>query len=337
MPAIEAIRRHFPSHRIVLLTDRHKNNSNYVSAWDVLSPTGWFDDVLFNDYPRSCSTSHIKLLKLFYKLSSLRPEFIFNLASGRTPTQSLRDRLFFGLINHKAKYHELKPTHGHSIQKTIKLPIMVPEWELLLKSVNGFLNDDLEITPERFTLPIPTEKQEETRSLLSTIGIDHSSPIVALGPGSKMPAKRWPAEYFSELGSKLLRSKSNLHLVIVGGGEEREIGNDLCREWGTRACNLAGKLTIYDSAAVLSRCHCYVGNDTGTMHLAGIAGIRCVSIFSSRDYPGKWEPYGSGHKILRTDPECCLCKLEVCPRDNFCLKQISVEMVFDATMELINS
>ena len=47
MPAIHAIRQNYPRHRLALLTDRHTGSNGYVSSWDVLCPTGWFDEVLF--------------------------------------------------------------------------------------------------------------------------------------------------------------------------------------------------------------------------------------------------------------------------------------------------
>ena len=34
------------------------------------------------------------------------------------------------------------------------------------------------------------------------------------------------------------------------------------------------------------------------MHLAASVGIRCVAVFSRRNPPGKWFPFGGNHKIL---------------------------------------
>ena len=39
------------------------------------------------------------------------------------------------------------------------------------------------------------------------------------------------------------------------------------------------------------------------MHLAVSSGLRCVSLFSGRDYPGLWDPYGEGHIVLRKHTE----------------------------------
>lgn len=93
---------------------------------------------------------------------------------------------------------------------------------------------------------------------------------------------------------------------------------------------------MYESAAVLKRSRGYLGNDTGTMHLAAMVGVPCVALFSARDYPGQWEPYGHGHAVLRHETDCAGCMLEVChERGNECLRLISEEEVFEASRYLL--
>jgi ADP-heptose:LPS heptosyltransferase len=86
----------------------------------------------------------------------------------------------------------------------------------------------------------------------------------------------------------------------------------------------------------LQRCLAYVGNDAGTMHLAGMVGIPCVGLFSARDYPGQWEPYGEGHVILRHETECAGCMRTVCPYDNRCLDLISVDEAERAVNSIVS-
>src|SRR6185436_8742560 len=148
----------------------------------------------------------------------------------------------------------------------------------------------------------------------------------AIAPGSKMPAKRWPAERFREAGERLLRERPGLALIVLGGGEDKALGEGLCRDWGPRAHNLAGALSVYESAAALERCRAYLGNDTGAMHLAALVGVPCIALFSARDHPGQWEPPGEGHTVLRHEIECAGCRLEVCTeRGNECLRLIGVD------------
>ncbi len=136
--------------------------------------------------------------------------------------------------------------------------------------------------------------------------------IVALAPGSKMQAKKWPEDRFEHVGLTLLHRFPDLRLVVVGGPGEIPLGDRLCRAWGDRAVNLSGALSVWESAALLERCTLYVGNDTGTMHLAASVATPCVAIFSARDNPGKWEPAGRGHIVLRHEVPCAGCMLDTC-------------------------
>jgi len=151
-----------------------------------------------------------------------------------------------------------------------------------------------------------------------------------------MPAKIWPAENFRDVAKRLLAIDNELHIVILGGGEDHEVGNTLVSEHDGRVHNFAGELSILASAAMLRRCSGYVGNDTGTMHLAAMVGRPCVALFSARDNPGTWEPYGTGHVVLRHEVDCAGCMLQVCDRfQNKCMKLISVDEVYAATKMLL--
>jgi ADP-heptose:LPS heptosyltransferase len=152
-----------------------------------------------------------------------------------------------------------------------------------------------------------------------------------------MPAKMWVQDRYHELGQRLLAAYPELHLLVVGGKEDAAIGEELCAVWGHRSHNLAGRLSIYGSAAALQQCIAYVGIDAGAMHLAGMVGISCVALFSARDYPGQWEPYGTGHVILRHETECAGCMRTVCPYDNKCLGLVSVDEAERAVRSVITA
>jgi ADP-heptose:LPS heptosyltransferase len=150
-----------------------------------------------------------------------------------------------------------------------------------------------------------------------------------------MPAKQWPIERFAEVGNQLIRDY-DAWPVIFGGAEDRAAGSRLLETWG-RGAMAAGELNVRAAAAALQSCLLYVGNDTGTMHLAASAGIPCVAIFSARDYPGLWEPYGVGHAVIRSEVPCAGCYAQRCPReDNLCMSRIGVASVLDACRKILD-
>jgi ADP-heptose:LPS heptosyltransferase len=149
-----------------------------------------------------------------------------------------------------------------------------------------------------------------------------------------MPAKRWPAERFESVARTLV-DRHDLWPVVFGGREDMEAGANLLKACG-RGYNAAGQLGVRAAAVALGRCRFYVGNDTGTMHLAAAGGAPCVAVFSSRDWPGAWDPYGVDREILRTQIDCQGCYLEECvTRKNECLTRISTTEVLQACESLI--
>lgn len=330
MPAIEAVRRQYPRHRLILLTDRHPRKSEYVSSWDVLGPAGWFDEVIFYTPAKDSIQTACNMFGIAKKLRKQRLESVFDFSSGRSIKQSVRDRFFFRWIVGVTQYMSYGACSHKGRNADGTLPWLEPEWKRLGTIVGGDIGSD-------FRLPIPAEERQRVQDLFAAEGISSSGRLLAVGPGSKMPAKKWPKERFAELGKRLLNSFQDVDLLVMGGNEDRELGLDLCSKWGIRSHNLAGKLSIYGSAAALERCAAYIGNDTGTMHLSAMVGIPCVALFSARDWPGKWEPYGTSHKILRTDIECAGCMLEICSNNNACLCQISVAQVKGAVEGILDT
>jgi ADP-heptose:LPS heptosyltransferase len=149
-----------------------------------------------------------------------------------------------------------------------------------------------------------------------------------------MPAKRWPIDRFAEVGQKLIE-QFDIWPIVFGGVEDADDAEFLLRAWG-RGHNAAGQLSLRGSAAGLKHCRLYVGNDTGTMHLAASVGTPCIAIFSARDFPGRWYPYGDGHQVLRASIDCEGCGLVEClDRKNECLNRITVPAVLAACESIL--
>ncbi|MDA8155228.1 MAG: asparagine synthase (glutamine-hydrolyzing) [Actinomycetota bacterium] len=322
MPALQAIRRKFPNHRFVLLTDRHPGKG-YVTTWDVLKPAGWFDDAIFYVPGRNAWSNAKNGFALVRKLRKISPEYVFNLSPDRNMMQTYRDTFFFKHLA-AAPYYRSAPAPNGAHDGNAE-----PEWKRLMRIIEEHPS------ASGFRLTIPKEAEDEFQRVSVVRGLPQDMEFMAVGPGSKMPAKRWAAERFGEVGRLLLAEFPRLFLLVLGGKEDEELGNGLCRAWGERSANLAGALSIYGSAAALEKCAAYIGNDTGTMHLAAMAGVPCVALFSARDHAGKWDPYGDSHIILRHGIECAWCMLEECMNNNRCMDLITVSEVFEAVKKAL--
>jgi ADP-heptose:LPS heptosyltransferase len=185
-------------------------------------------------------------------------------------------------------------------------------------------------------LPLGAAADQEVDKWLAELPPSQGRPWIAIAPGSKMPAKIWPAERFAQVVTQLIE-QFDVWPIVVGGPEDREVGENLLRAWG-RGYLAAGNLGLSATAAAMARCRIYLGNDTGAMHLAVTAKLPCVAIFSSRTSPGRWYPYGDNHRVFRTAIDCEGCELTTCiERKMECIYRIGVDEVLQGCAELLRS
>ena len=119
--------------------------------------------------------------------------------------------------------------------------------------------------------------QRIVADLLSEAGVLTHEPLVALAPGSIWGSKRWP--YYGELAALLARKTA---IALVGGPDDVQLGEAVLqaiRPSGRPAVNACGKLTLRQSAALISRTALLVTNDSAPLHLATAMGTPVVALF----------------------------------------------------------
>ncbi len=334
LPSLWVLRKQFSNARIVILSEIPAKKT-HLPPKTVLPQTGLVDG--FEKYPGGASVRNFITAKR--QITRLRRQgfdtLVYLTPSGRTKKQRLRDQLFFRLCGIK----RLLAFKGFAENPYFRLPdgTMVP----LQKEADALLHR-LKLDG----LPVPAAGQgcmdlqitEAERERARTWWRQNGSPItpqgwVAICTGGKAPSQLWPLKRYCEVVQLLIKSHG-FFPVIIGGKEDRQVGEELLAGWGTGLC-AAGQLSVRESAALMESARFYLGNNTGVMHLAAAVGTPCVAVSSARDWPGIWEPYGNGHKVLRFDVPCSGCKLEVCDKNLDCLNGIHVERVYQACVEVL--
>lgn len=122
---------------------------------------------------------------------------------------------------------------------------------------------------------------------------DLPRPYMVLVPGAAAhrPAKRWPAEHYARLAA-ILAGRGQMP-VILGTAAERPAA-DAIRAVCPAAIDLTGRTTIADIAPIAAGASAAIGNDTGPMHLAAMAGCPCIVLFSADSDPALTAPRGPG-------------------------------------------
>jgi asparagine synthase (glutamine-hydrolysing) len=339
LPAMWVVRKHFPNARLTLLCDRHPGKS-YVLGADLLKDAGIFDQFesyVVDESALGSSLRPLRMVNLLSKIRRARYDLVVYLApSTRRPEQVARDRKFFAL----AGIHHFIGLNGFpELPRKISGQPLAPtaaESDLLLARLAA---DGIPVpAPGKGLLRLGLGHLEEMEvtEWLKKFTSDGGRRWLGVGPGSKMPAKRWPEERFREVVASLIAS-SDVWPVVLGGSEDCEMAERLLAAWG-RGYNAAGALSLRGAAAALERCALFLGNDTGTMHLAAAAQTPCVAIFSAREWPGMWFPYGVEEKVFRSQIECEGCALVECvERQNECLNRISTSEVLAACEAILRA
>ncbi|HUI29320.1 MAG TPA: glycosyltransferase family 9 protein [Candidatus Acidoferrales bacterium] len=185
--------------------------------------------------------------------------------------------------------------------------------------------------PDIFFPPGMKEKTNEIWETLASRG----DRTIFLCPGSKHFTKRWPVENWIAL-AKMISVQD--HVVLIGGREDAEICGAIERAGGVSS--LSGKLTMLESAAMLSHADLVITNDSFLMHAANALGKKIVAIFGSSVKELGFFPYGVETKIMEVSGLSCRpCShigKESCPKKHFrCMLGTTPQMVYEAATELL--
>ncbi len=188
-------------------------------------------------------------------------------------------------------------------------------------------NSDISFNCEVFN------RREAEDSLLAA-GARPSVLRIAIGAGASYgSAKCWPPERFAELANQLM-SRFDVEVILFGTVAEESTSNAIAAGMRRAPVNLTGKTSVADLPALLSRCHLFIGNDSGAMHVAAAVGLPVVAIF------GPTDPYGTApvtprRTIIQEKSYCSPCFLRRCPIDHRCMKSIAPDAVVTAAQAWI--
>lgn len=151
-------------------------------------------------------------------------------------------------------------------------------------------------------------------------------PIIA--PGASKETKKWTKEGFAQL-AKLLYEKYKKKPLIIGSKGEHNMCEDIRKLSGDLAVNLAGKLSLKESGALLSKGRFLVTNDSGPFHIA--RGVKCPTyVIFGPTSPEMFE-YDEDNILVYLGEECSPCSLhgdKECPKKHFnCMKKLNAKKI----------
>lgn len=316
-PLLLNLRRIFPRAEIAVV-------ANPNGSGDVVEGSGYVDTVIIEQ-----DTGFKDLYRKARGLRAREKRTLFICGTGIDP---IVGTLYSYISGSKYRAGEAGRMEGFLYTHTIKVE---PKKHELLRDLDllraiGYQPQTLDPV---FYIPDITmvEMNAELSGLLGS-----ASRFAVLAPGSGVSGafKRWPKEYFAEIGKYFV--SMGVPVVIVGEKSEALLCENIRALIGDGAYSCAGRWTLKKSAACVAMARIVIANDSGIMHIASALKVPVVGIFGPTLH-WKSSPRGRLSKVVRLGLDCSPCYKfcrPVCPYGIKCLTELHPDAVKGAILEL---
>ncbi|MDR0419397.1 MAG: glycosyltransferase family 9 protein [Prevotellaceae bacterium] len=180
-----------------------------------------------------------------------------------------------------------------------------------------------DITDTSFEMP----KLYPSTADFNAVEIYKKQPYITISPTSVWYTKQLPLEKWEKL-MKLI-DKNKYKIYLLGGIGDKEACEKLVNLNSVK--NLAGKLTLLQSAALMCDANMNYVNDSAPQHLASAMNAPVTSVFCSTVPTFGFGPLSKNSRIVEVDERlrcrpCGLHGYKACPKGHFlCAHNIEVE------------
>lgn len=213
------------------------------------------------------------------------------------------------------------------LPKTLQEQHLVKTYKMLLEPLG------IPVSSTAPALFLTDSEQITIREKLLEYGITNRNFIIGINPGAAYgSAKCWLPERFKEITERLLKYP-NAVILYFGDKAGAPLVQEICRHMPDRVINLAGQTSLRELMGFIKACDVFLTNDSGPMHMASALGTPLLALFGSTS-DRTTSPYQGG-KVIHKHVPCSPCYRRECPIDFRCMKQISVEEVYQELQSFI--
>ena len=146
--------------------------------------------------------------------------------------------------------------------------------------------------PEMF---VNDASQMWANNFLTTVGVPSDRLLIGLNPGSASLSRRWSRAGFAEVGDRL-HQKYNAQILITAGDAEGRLPHEIAGRMSCSPCIIT-EITPMQLGAIIQKCHLYISNDTGPMHMSTAVKTPTIALFGASN-PHQWGPDWHPHTII---------------------------------------
>lgn len=191
----------------------------------------------------------------------------------------------------------------------------------------------LGIEPE-FSLPfiyVRNDDEKKADVLLKSLNIGRGEKFAVLHPGASCVSKMWPLENFAKAGDMLIEYLK-IKVMINLAPDQAALGEKVRGMMSNKPVFFCDPTTLGVLAALFKKASLVISNDSGPVHVASGVGTPVISIFGRNQKglsPVRWRPLGDKAIAIHKDVGCTDCLAHDCKKDFLCLREITVEEVFN--------
>ena len=130
-----------------------------------------------------------------------------------------------------------------------------------------------------------------------TTGIQPDEPWLVLHAGVSEEKRRYPASEYIKACRPLIRQ--GYKILLTGSGSERRYTDEIARQLGGSATNLAGELSVAELIAVIAAAPVLISNNTGPVHIAAAVGTPVVVLYAMTN--PQHTPWRVANRVLYFD------------------------------------
>ncbi len=185
-------------------------------------------------------------------------------------------------------------------------------------------------------------ERQDFASIAQRVGLKSDERYAVISPGAGADYRKWPAANFREIAMRLAK-QTDLTVLITGTPAETNLVAGIADGLGSRVRHVAGKLNLLELIGLLNNASLFIGNDSGTGHIAGGLGIPTISLnaypmdgeVDHHQSPARNRPVGPSVTVLQPRTLLPPCVNECRAAEAHCLAQIDVEQVWTASLQAL--
>lgn len=319
-PAIHALKEAFPKSQIYALVS--------AGTEEMLTGNPDLEEVLTFAKGGDFFRRPVSEWKLLGKVRRVRPDLVVELGNGD------REAILGLLSRAKARVGYDPQGSGLPGRRRLLTHVVDQDWQKHVVESNLDLVRAIGVKPrdKRLRLFSARKDNEAIESLLRWHGVPPSDLLVTIHPTSRWFFKCWTDEGFAGVVDHLVTCHGAKVAITSGqAGREVEKAKRVIALARSPLINLAGRLTLKQLAALITRSRLFLGVDSAPMHVAAAVRTPIVALFGpSREH--NWGPWGDGHLVLKKDFLCRPLGRNSCEETKRCecLEALTVEEVIAA-------